>query len=82
MKRFEVGKTYKIGLGIYGTRYITITARNRTHIRFTGDYTGVRAVYDSKSRYTGEAAYIDLNEIHPKAIAFAAYEVKERSPLP
>lgn len=74
MPRFEVGKTYRISLGFHGSAYITVTARSKTHIKFTGDYSGVRRVFQSKSKYTGEVAYIDLSEIHTKAIVFAGHQ--------
>ncbi len=73
MKRFEVGKTYKVN----GMRSetITITSRSDKSIMFTGDFTGMRRVSKDDLFGLGENILIETENPNIRYFCFAANEI-------
>lgn len=72
MKKFEVGKTYKVN----GAGSIHVDKRTECYITFSGDYTGRKKIYPADLFGLGENILLNIPGLKQhKYFCFAAKEI-------
>ena len=66
MKRFEVGKTYKVN----GFGFIKVTKRTKHYLTFSGDYKGRKKIADENLFDLGEHVLVDYPDTSLKLKLF------------